>query len=64
MIYGRNDPQDVPPVAYCIHCGGEIYPGEAVYMPLEHDGTVHEECVRDWLFEQYSRVLGTTVEEV
>lgn len=31
MIYGKKDPQDVAPVAHCIHCGGEIYPHEKVW---------------------------------
>ena len=36
MIYGKKDPQDIAPVAYCIHCGGEIYPGTAAYIPAEY----------------------------
>lgn len=64
MIYGRVDPQDIPPVAYCLHCGGEIYPGETVYAPSEYDGMVHEECARDWLFTQYAHDLGMFCEEV
>lgn len=29
---GLPDPQDVAPVEFCEACGGEIYPGEDVYV--------------------------------
>lgn len=62
MIYGRPDPQDAAPVAYCIHCGGEIYPGTAAYIPAEYAGMLHEDCVKDWLCETYANVLGVRCE--
>lgn len=58
MIYGRKDPQDVAPVAYCIHCGGEIYTGEEAYIPAEYAGMVCRDCVKDWLYETYVNALG------
>ena len=62
MIYGRPDPQDIAPVAYCIHCGGEIYAGEEAYIPAEYAGMLHEDCVKDWLYETYVNVLGVRCE--
>ena len=29
---GLPDPQNVAPLQYCHACGGEIYPGEDVYV--------------------------------
>ena len=62
MIYGRKDPQDIAPVAYCIHCGGEIYPGEEPWQPDDEDGFVHRDCVRDYMLEHYVLTLGRYVE--
>ena len=62
MIYGKKDPQDIAPVAYCIHCGGEIYPGEEPWEPDGEDGFVHRECVKDYMFEHYALTLGRYVE--
>ena len=47
------DKQDVMPVAYCVVCGEEIYPGERV---LEVDeGLIHNElsCIRWYIDEHY-----------
>ncbi|HBH71127.1 MAG TPA: hypothetical protein DDX59_06615 [Lachnospiraceae bacterium] len=62
MLYGRPDPQDEAPRAYCIHCGGEIYAGDEAVIPVEHAGMVHADCYRDWLFETYADQLGVKCE--
>lgn len=63
MIYGKKDPQDVAPVAHCIHCGGEIYPHEKVWQPDGYDGLVHiKGCRPEWLDNHYANDLGAEVE--
>lgn len=62
MVYGRKDPQDIAPVAYCLHCGREIYPGEEPWQPDDEDGFVHRECVKDYMFEHYAKTIGSFVE--
>ncbi|OUM21561.1 hypothetical protein [Butyricicoccus porcorum] len=62
MIYGRPDPQEEQPVAYCDYCGGEIYPGDSAYIPAEFDGMLHADCVKDWLYETYAWGLGVWCE--
>lgn len=62
MIYGKKDPQDVAPVTYCIHCGGEIYPHDTAYIPAEYSGYVCADCVKDWIYETYAGVLGVRCE--
>lgn len=32
FAYGRPDPAEAPALAHCAGCGGEIYPGEDVYV--------------------------------
>lgn len=58
MVYGKGDAQDAAPVAFCVHCGEEIYPEDRVYMPAEYAGMVHEECAKDWLYDTYVSMLG------
>lgn len=48
-----KDPQDAPIIGYCMHCGGEIYSGEAHYCPTETDGMLHTWCASRWLWEHY-----------
>lgn len=46
---GMNDAQEEKVVAYCEGCGGEIYPGEDVYV---YDGAIlhnNLDCLRDFL---------------
>ena len=62
MIYGKKDPQGIAPVAYCLHCGGEIYPGEEPWQPDDEDGFVHRECVKDYMLEHYALTLGSYAE--
>lgn len=44
-----TDLQDEKPVGYCACCGGEIYPGDAVFAGAK--GMVHEECLLDFLLD-------------
>ena len=62
MIYGRPEPQDAAPVAYCLHCGGEIYAGDEAWQPDDEYGFVHRECVKDYMFGHYARTIGSFVE--
>ena len=48
-----KDPQDAPVIGYCMHCGGEIYNGDARYYPTETDGMLHTYCAAKWFWEHY-----------
>lgn len=57
-----RDSQDIAPIAQCIHCGGEIYTGDMVYIPDGYVGMVCTDCVKDWIYETYAHSLGTRCE--
>lgn len=57
MIYGRPDPQEAKPVAYCDYCGGEIYPGDKVREGI-YGGLIHDQCIRDYMDDHADDILG------
>lgn len=52
----RYDPQAVPALYFCPHCGGEIYPDDPVYL---FDGRpVHEDCLAGYAEARCRRALA------
>lgn len=53
-----QDKQDVIPVAYCVGCGGEIYPGEVCWEVDEGLLHIDHECVADYISEHWISTQG------
>lgn len=48
----RLDPPEDKPVAFCAHCGCEIYNGEEVYEI--DDELIHEDCLADYAGRRFA----------
>ena len=53
---GLPDPQNVAPLQYCHACGGEIYPGEDVYVIDGYIIHARVDCLVSYVSPRYMTI--------